>query len=164
MTTLLPFPAPREHFWPSLSLHLRTTTAVWRDELAKLSPFGAPEIGWRRSPAGMDLVWPGVSEGSDRILVTVSGHWQPLRDPQRAITILEEAEFEYETLRPIEPLALGVQPRDAALGLPPGGGMLAWEQLGSSLWFCRHRPNPHPLALHERWLGHTVRGSDQSPG
>jgi hypothetical protein len=121
MTTLLPFPARREHFWPSVGLHLRTTTAIWRDELSELSPFGAPEIGWRRSPAGMKLVWPGVSEGSDRILVTVSGHWQPLRDPQRAITtMLEEAEFEYEALRPIEPWALAVQPQDAALGLPPG--------------------------------------------
>ncbi len=121
MATLLPFPACREQLWPSLGLHLRTTTAIWRDELAELSPFGAPEIGWRRSPAGMELVWPGVSEDSDRILVTVAGHWQPLRDPQRAITtILEEAEFEYEALRPIEPRALAVQPQDAALGLPPG--------------------------------------------
>ncbi len=121
MTTLIPFPARREQLWSSLGLHLRTTTAIWRDELAELSPFGAPEIGWRRSPAGMELVWPGVSEGSDQILVTVSGHWQPLRDRQRAIiAILEEAEFEYEALRPIEPWALVVQPRDAALGLPPG--------------------------------------------
>ncbi len=121
MATLLPFPARREQLWPSLRLHLHTTTAIWRDKLAELSPFGAPEIGWRRSPAGMDLVRPGVSEGSDRILVTVSGHWQPLGDPQCAITtILEEAEFEYEALRPIEPWALAVQPRDAALGLPPG--------------------------------------------
>jgi hypothetical protein len=121
MVTLLPFPARREQFYRSLSLHLCTTTAIWRDELAELSPFGAPEVGWRRSLAGMELVWPGVSEDSDRILVTVSGHWQPLRDPQRAITtILEEAEFEYETLRPIEPWALVVQPQDAALGLPPG--------------------------------------------
>ena len=120
MTTLLPFPA-REQLWPSLGLHLRTTTAIWRDELAELSPFSALEIGWRRSPAGMELIWPAVSEESDRILVTVSGHWQPLRDPQRAITtILEEAEFEYEALRPIEPWALAVQPQDAALGLPPG--------------------------------------------
>jgi len=102
-------------------LHLLTSTAIWRDELADLSPFGAPEIGWRRSPAGMELVWPGVSEDSDQILVTVSGHWHPLRDPQRAITItLEEAEFEYEALRPIEPWALAVQPQDAALGLPSG--------------------------------------------
>jgi hypothetical protein len=102
-------------------LHLRTTTAIWRDELAELSPFGAPKIGWRRSPAGMELVWPGVSEESDRILVTLSGHVQPLRDPQRAIiAMLEEAEFEYEALRPIEPWALAVQPQDAALGLPPG--------------------------------------------
>ncbi|MPR10060.1 hypothetical protein [Microvirga tunisiensis] len=121
MTTLLPFPARREHFWPSLGLHLRTTTAIWRDELSELSLFGAPEIGWRRSPAGMELVWPGVSEDSDRILVTVSGHWQPLRDPQRAITtMLKEAEFEYEALRPIKPWALAVQPQDAALGLPLG--------------------------------------------
>jgi len=121
MTPLLPFPAHREHFSPSLGLHLRTTTAIWRNALAELSPFGAPEIGWRRSPAGMELVWPGVSEESDRILVTVSGHWQPLRDPQRTITtMLEEAEFEYEALRPIEPWDLAVQPRDAALGLPPG--------------------------------------------
>jgi hypothetical protein len=121
MATLLPFPARREHFCPSLSLHLRTTTAIWRDELTELSPFGSPEICWRRSPKGMDLVCPGVSEESDRILVTVSGHWQPLRDPQRAITtMLEEAELEYETLRPIEPWALAVQPQDAALGLPPG--------------------------------------------
>ncbi len=120
MTTLLPFPACREQLWSSLGLHLRTTTAIWRDELSELSPFGAPEIGWRRSPAGMELVWPGVSEGSDQILVTVSGHWQPLRDPQRAIiAILEEAEFEYEALRPIEPWALAVQPQDAALGMPP---------------------------------------------
>src|SRR5215203_3750919 len=93
MTNLLSFPARREQLWPSLGLHLRTTTTIWRDTLAELSPFGAPEIGWRRSPAGMELVWPDISEGSDRILVTVSGHWQPLRDPQRAITtILEEAE------------------------------------------------------------------------
>ncbi len=121
MATLLPFPARREQFWPSLGLHLRTTTAIWRHELAELSPFGAPEIGWRRSPAGMELVWPGVSEGSDRTVVTVSGHWQPLRDPQRAIVaILQEAELEYETLRPIEPWALAVQPRDVGLGLPPG--------------------------------------------
>jgi len=122
MTTLLPFPARCDQLWSSLGLHLRTTTAIWRDELAKLSPFGAPEIGWRRSPAGMELVWPGVSEDSDWILVTVSGHyWQPLRDPQRAITtILEEAEFEYEALRPIEPRALAVQPEDAALDMPPG--------------------------------------------
>jgi hypothetical protein len=121
MTTRLPFPARCDHFCPSLGLHLRTTTAIWRDTLAELSPFGAPEIGWRRSPAGMELVWPGVSEDSDRILVTVSGRWQPLRNPQRAITtILEEAEFEYEALRPIEPWALAVQPQDAALGLPPG--------------------------------------------
>jgi hypothetical protein len=121
MTTLLSFPACREQLWSSLGLHLRTTTAIWRDALAALSPFGAPEIGWRRSPAGMELVWLGVSERSDRILVTVSGHWQPLRDPQRAIiAILEEAEFEYEALRPIEPRALAVQPQDAALGLPPG--------------------------------------------
>jgi hypothetical protein len=121
MATLLPFPARREHFWPSLGLHLRTTTAIWHDGLSELSPFGAPEIGWRRSPDGMELVWPGVSEDCDRILVTVSGHWQPLRDPQRAITaMLEEAEFEYEALRPIESWALAVQPRDAALGLPLG--------------------------------------------
>ena len=121
MTTLLPFTAHRDQLWPSLGLHLHTTTAIWREELAELSPFGAPEIGWRRSPAGMELVRPGVSEESDRILVTVSGHWQPLRDPQRAITtMLEEAEFEYEALRPIEPWALAVQPQDAALGLPPG--------------------------------------------
>lgn len=121
MATLLPFPFRREQFWPSLGLHLRTTTAIWRDELAELSPFGAPEVGWRRSPAGMELVWPGVSEASDRILVTVSGHWQSLRDPQHAITaFLKEAEFEYEALRPIEPWALLVQPQDAALGLPPG--------------------------------------------
>jgi hypothetical protein len=120
MTTLLPFPAHRDQLWPSLGLHLHTTTAIWRDELTELSPFGAPEIGWRRSPAGMELVWPGVSDNSDRILVTVSGHWQPLRDPQRAITtILEEAELEYETLRPVEPWALAVQPQDAALGMPP---------------------------------------------
>jgi hypothetical protein len=121
MATLLPFPARREQLWPSLGLHLRTTTAIWHGELSELSPFGAPEIGWRRSPDGMELVWPGVSEDSDRILVTVSGHWQPLRDPQRAITtMLKEAEFEYEALRPIEPWALAVQPQDAALGLPPG--------------------------------------------
>jgi hypothetical protein len=121
MTTLLPFPARREQLWRSLGLHLRTTTAIWRDELAELSPFGAPEIGWRRSPDGMELVWPGVAEGSDRILVKVSGHWQPLRAPQRAITTtLEEAEFEYEAIHPIEPWALAVEPRDAALGLPPG--------------------------------------------
>jgi hypothetical protein len=121
MATLLPFPARREQLRPSLSLYLRTTTGIWRDELAELSPFGAPEIGWRRSLAGMELVWPGVSEDSDRILVTISGHWQPLRDPQRAIIgMLEEAEFEYEALRPIAPWALAVQPQDAALGLPPG--------------------------------------------
>ncbi|RDI53844.1 hypothetical protein [Microvirga subterranea] len=121
MATLLPFPACREHPWPSPRLHLRTTTAIWRDELAELSPFGSPEIGWRRSPAGMELVWPGVSEESDQILVTVSGHWQPLRDAQRAIiTILEEAEFEYEALRPIKSWALAVQPQDAALGLVSG--------------------------------------------
>lgn len=104
MATLLPFPAHPEQLRPSLGLHLRTTKVIGRNELAELSPFGAPEIGWRRSPAGMELVWPGVSEESDGILVTVTGHWQPLRDPQRAITtILEEAEFEYEMLRPIEP-------------------------------------------------------------
>ncbi len=121
MATLLPFPARRDHFCPSLGLHLRTTTAIWRDTLAELSPFGAPEIGWRRSPAGMELVWPGITEDSDRILVTLSGHVQALRDPQRAITtMLEEAEFEYEALRPIEPWALAVQPQDAALGMPPG--------------------------------------------
>ncbi len=120
MATLLPFPARREQLWPSLRLYLRTTTVIWRDEQAELPPFGAPEIGWRRSPAGMELVWPGVSKESDRILVTVSGHWPPLRDPQHAITsILEEAEFEYEALRPIEPWALAVQPRDAALALLP---------------------------------------------
>ncbi|WP_134498222.1 hypothetical protein [Microvirga pakistanensis] len=120
MTTLRPFPAHREQLWPSLRLHLRTTTAIWRDELAEFSPFGAPEIGWRRSAAGMELVWPGISEEGNRILVMVSGHWRPLRDPQRAITItLEEAEFEYEALRPVEPWALAVQPQDAALGLPP---------------------------------------------
>jgi len=121
MATLLPFPARREHLWPSLGLHLRTSTTIWRDELAEPSPFGAPEIGWRRSPDGMELVWPSVSEDSDRILVTVSGHWQPLRDPQRAITtMLKEAEFEYEALRPIEPWALVVQPQDTVLGLLPG--------------------------------------------
>jgi hypothetical protein len=121
MATLLPFPARREQLWPSLGLHLRTTTAIWHGELSELSPFGAPEISWRRSPDGMELVWPGVSEDSDRILVTVSGHWQPLRDPQRAITtMLKEAEFEYEALRPIKPWALAVQPQDAALGLLPG--------------------------------------------
>ncbi|MBB3021291.1 hypothetical protein FHR70_004387 [Microvirga lupini] len=121
MTTLLPFPARREHLWSNLGLHLRTTSAIWCDALAELSPFGAPEIGWRRSPAGMELVWPSVSEEGDRILVTLSGHWQPLRDPQRAITtILKEAEFEYEALRPIKPRALAVQPQDAALGLSLG--------------------------------------------
>ncbi len=52
--------------------------------------------------------------------MTLSGHVQALRDPQRAITtMLEEAEFEYETLRPVEPWALAVQPQDAALGMPP---------------------------------------------
>ncbi|WP_114945259.1 hypothetical protein [Microvirga calopogonii] len=145
MATLLPFPARREHLWPSLRLYLRTTTAIWRDELAELSPFGAPEIGWRRSPAGMELVWLGVSEDSDRILVTVSGHWQPLRDPQRAITtILEEAEFEYEMLRPIEPWTLVVQLQDAALGLPPGGER--WAGAPSPLQCRRNRLAPKGAA------------------
>ena len=158
MATLLPFPARREHLCPSLGLHLRTTTAIWRDELAELSPFGAPKIGWRRSPAGMELVWPGVSEESDRILVTLSGHVQPLRDPQRAIiAMLEEAEFEYEALRPIEPWALAVQPQDAALGLAAGGGR--WAEAQSPLQCRRHRSAAHGAAPCQRacfvWHGST---------
>jgi hypothetical protein len=170
MATLLPFPARRERFWPSLGRHLCTTTAIGRNELAELSPFGAPEIGWRRSPVGMELVWPGVLEEGDRILVTVSGHWQPLRDPQRAIIgMLEEAEFEYEALRPIEPWALVVQPQDAALSLPAGEEdrprrsrrysateidqlRMALRLAAGLLCLARQHSAGHLLPLH--WLGH----------
>ena len=103
---------------PSLVLHLHTTTAINLSLPDEPSPFGAPEITWCRSPVGMTLVQFGTSDERDRVLLTISGSWQPLRDPWRAVAaVLEEAEVEYESLRAPEPWALIVQPQDAALGL-----------------------------------------------
>jgi len=105
---------------PSLVLHLCTTTAIHRSLPDEPPPCGAPEITWCRSPAGMTLVQFGASDEDDRVLLTISGSWQPLRDPWRAVaTVLEEAELEYESLRAPEPWALRVLPQDAALGLLP---------------------------------------------
>jgi hypothetical protein len=107
---------------PSLGLALRATTAIRRYLPSDLSPFDPPEmIAWRRSPVGMALIQLVRFGESEHVHLMLDQHWQPLRNPEHAISaVLAEAELEYEALRPIEPRALVVQPRDASLGLPPG--------------------------------------------
>jgi hypothetical protein len=94
MATLLPFPARREQLWPSLSLHLRTTTAIHCCLPDDLPPFDPPEIVWRCSPTGMALVQSIRFGKSERVLLTLDQHWQLLRDPGHAMaTVLAEAEL-----------------------------------------------------------------------
>jgi hypothetical protein len=119
MSILLPLPSRRTHSRPSLCL--RAATAIRIDLPDDPTPFDPPEIAWWRSGAGMILIQPGRSSESNRILFRFDYHWQPLLDPWHAIAnVLKEAELEYEMLRPVEPRALVVQPRDASLGLSPG--------------------------------------------
>ncbi|WP_445503384.1 hypothetical protein [Microvirga sp. G4-2] len=118
------------HSGPALKLTLRAATAIQHYLPDGLSPFDPPDIAWRRSPGGMALIQPIRCGESEHVLLRLDRHWQPLQGLGHVMAaVLAETELEYEVLRPIEPRALVVQPRDASLGLPPGEDC----RLGSSL-------------------------------